>query len=108
MYGRSVMEQVKQVAGLALATGVAGVVSSAAELALLNEVDPQHKLNRVTPGIRPAWYTTGDDQRRVMTPAEALEAGADLLVIGRPITAAANPVNACRRLTLEIRSLRGR
>ncbi|MDH4249005.1 MAG: orotidine 5'-phosphate decarboxylase, partial [Deltaproteobacteria bacterium] len=81
---------------------VGGVVSSGAELSLLNEVDPQRKLMRVTPGIRPAWHSVGDDQRRVMTPVEAISAGADLMVIGRPITAAPNPVQACNRLAVDL------
>ncbi len=51
----------------------------------------------VTPGVRPGWAEAGD-QARVATPAEALEAGASHLVIGRPITGAANPVDAVRRI----------
>jgi len=54
-------------------------------------------LLRVTPGIRPEG-SGADDQRRTATPAEARERGADLLVVGRPITAAPDPVAAARRL----------
>jgi orotidine-5'-phosphate decarboxylase len=55
----------------------------------------------VTPGIRPAWAASGD-QKRVTTPAEALAAGADRLVIGRPITGAADPAAALARIVAEI------
>ena len=106
LYGRGVSDQVRQLAGMALSAGLGGVVSSAAELPLLAGVDPERKLYRVTPGIRPEWHAAGDDQRRVMTPGEALAAGADLLVIGRPITAASNPIQACRRLAADIRNSR--
>jgi orotidine-5'-phosphate decarboxylase len=57
----------------------------------------------VTPGIRPAWESLGaDDQRRVMTPAEAVRNGADYIVIGRPIREAADPAQAARRVADEI------
>jgi orotidine-5'-phosphate decarboxylase len=55
----------------------------------------------VVPGIRPAGVALGD-QRRVMTPGEARAAGADILVIGRPITAAADPAKAARAIALEL------
>jgi orotidine-5'-phosphate decarboxylase len=55
----------------------------------------------VTPGVRPAWSGTGD-QKRVMEPHQAAEAGADYLVIGRPITGAADPAEAARRIKGEI------
>jgi orotidine-5'-phosphate decarboxylase len=57
----------------------------------------------VTPGIRPAWESTGaDDQRRVTTPAEAVRNGADYIVIGRPIRTAPDPKQAARRVAGEI------
>jgi len=57
----------------------------------------------VTPGIRPAWEAVGaDDQRRIMTPAEAVQNGADYIVIGRPIREAADPAQAARRVADEI------
>jgi len=55
----------------------------------------------VTPGVRPA-FASLDDQKRVMTPAEAVAAGADYLVIGRPIAKAADPVDASRMIVDEI------
>ncbi len=51
----------------------------------------------VTPGVRPTWATAGD-QKRIMTPAQALDAGASYIVVGRPVTAASDPVNALARL----------
>jgi len=57
----------------------------------------------VTPGVRPAGAAVGD-QKRVMTPAEALHAGADYLVIGRPITGAANPLTALEEIEDEMRT----
>ncbi len=56
----------------------------------------------VTPGVRPVWSEAGD-QRRFMTPREAIASGADYLVIGRPITAAENPGEALQRIQEEIR-----
>jgi orotidine-5'-phosphate decarboxylase len=55
----------------------------------------------VVPGIRPDW-SASDDQKRVMTPKEAVAAGADYLVIGRPITAAKDPADAARRIAAEL------
>jgi len=83
-------------AQLAQANGMDGVVCSAHEIALLRaEMGPDFKL--VVPGIRPAGAATGD-QKRVMTPPEARAAGADVLVIGRPITANDDPIAAARAI----------
>lgn len=78
---------VSRMAKVADASGCEGVVSSPKELATVADVAP--RLLRVTPGIRPV--ETDDDQARTMTPVEAVERGADLIVVGRPITAAADP-----------------
>ncbi|UCG40228.1 MAG: orotidine 5'-phosphate decarboxylase, partial [Acidimicrobiia bacterium] len=83
--------QVALLAGVAARAGVEGLVCSAADLADVGEAAPG--LVRVTPGVRPRGVDRGD-QRRVVTPEEALSAGADLLVIGRPITRADDPVAA--------------
>ncbi|MBL4828942.1 MAG: orotidine-5'-phosphate decarboxylase [Aliivibrio sp.] len=84
-------EQVLRLAKLTNRCGLDGVVCSAHESALLkSEVGSDFKL--VTPGIRPAGSTVGD-QKRIMTPYEAVTAGSDYLVIGRPITQAASPAN---------------
>ncbi len=86
---RDVAGQVAALAGLARDSGLDGVVCSALEAPeLRRRCGPEFKL--VTPGIRPAGEA-GDDQRRVATPAAALRMGSDYLVIGRPITGAADP-----------------
>ena len=87
---------------------VDGVICSPQELTLLGETPGLEKLLKVTPGVRPLWSVTGD-QKRVMTPAEAIEAEATHLVIGRPLT---NPpsevgtsVDAAKRILEEIASV---
>jgi orotidine-5'-phosphate decarboxylase len=93
-------EQVLHLARLCKQAGVNGVVSSAREIKVIREnLGQDFKI--VTPGIRPEWARTGD-QKRVMTPREAIDAGADYLVIGRPITAAENPAEAARKIIDEI------
>lgn len=85
----SPQEQVKRLAKLTQQSGLDGVVCSAHESSLLKqELGKDFKL--VTPGIRPIGSAAGD-QRRIMTPAEAMTAGSDYLVIGRPITQAGTP-----------------
>lgn len=96
-------DQVLRLARLAQACRLDGVVCSAQEAAVLRAgLGADFRL--VTPGIRPAGADAGD-QRRVMTPAEALRAGATDLVIGRPITAAADPLAALKAIQTEIRNI---
>ncbi len=80
--------QTSRLAKLAESSGVEGLICSAKELGVTAEVAPS--LLRVTPGIRPAG-ASADDQKRVATPQEAIQRGADYLVIGRAITRAADP-----------------
>src|SRR3954463_11157275 len=80
--------------------GVDGLVSSPEEAASLRKL-VGHRINLVTPGIRPAGTAAGD-QKRIMTPARAIVAGADYLVVGRPITAAADPKAAADAIQAEI------
>jgi orotidine-5'-phosphate decarboxylase len=88
---------------LAEQSGVDGVVASPQEAERIRAAVANRKLLIVTPGIRPAENNTGaDDQRRVSTPAAALAAGADYLVVGRPITAAADPVAAARDIASQM------
>lgn len=89
-------EHVVRLAKLAQAAGLDGVVASPQEVAAIKQTCGAAFL-AVTPGIRPAGTATGD-QQRVMTPQAAVQAGADYLVIGRPITAAANPLYAVRQI----------
>ena len=92
-------------AELARACGCAGVVCSPREAALLRPRLPRPFL-LVTPGVRPAGVAVGD-QRRVATPREALYAGADLMVIGRPVTAAPDPDAALAALADELAAAPG-
>jgi orotidine-5'-phosphate decarboxylase len=88
----TIAERVGQLADLAAAAGVGGCVCSPLEVAALRRRMPEPFV-LVTPGIRPPGSDRGD-QARVMTPAQAMAAGASRVVIGRPITAAADPAAA--------------
>lgn len=99
-YRLGVTELVEMRARQAQAIGIDGLVCSAEEAAHLRAIiDPAMRL--VTPGIRPAGSETGD-QKRIMTPARAIAAGADYLVVGRPIIAAADPKAAADAIAAEI------
>jgi len=89
-------DYVLQLAQLAMGQGLTGLVCSPQEVGRLRQALGQAVL-LVTPGIRLGEPEVGDDQRRVCTPAAALRAGADYLVVGRPITAAADPLAAWQR-----------
>ncbi|MDP2694954.1 MAG: orotidine-5'-phosphate decarboxylase [Gallionella sp.] len=93
-------ELVLRLAGLAQASGMDGVVCSAQEAALLRK-KAGAGFCLVTPGIRPA-NVSADDQWRIMTPLAALQAGSSYLVIGRPITQAADPLQALLDINQEI------
>jgi orotidine-5'-phosphate decarboxylase len=94
--------QVLRLAKLALAAGADGIVCSPLEVAMLrSEIGPEPLL--VVPGIRPAGVAAGD-QARTLTPREAVAAGADWLVIGRPITAAADPAGAAAAIAADLTS----
>lgn len=96
----SVAEQVSRLAALAKSAGVDGAVCSPLEIATLKPaLGADFAL--VVPGVRPDWAAS-DDQKRVMTPGDAVAAGADYLVIGRPITRADDPVSAARRIADEL------
>lgn len=96
---RSPQEQVVSLARLAVGAGADGIVCSPLEAAAVRgALGPGFLI--VTPGVRPSWAARGD-QARVATPAEAFKAGADYVVVGRPVTAAGNPVEAARRLVRE-------
>jgi orotidine-5'-phosphate decarboxylase len=95
-------DQVLRLARLTQACKLDGVVCSAQEAPMLR-ADLGADFRLVTPGIRPAGAEVGD-QRRVMTPAEALRAGATDLVIGRPITAAADPLAALKQIQSDVQN----
>jgi orotidine-5'-phosphate decarboxylase len=96
----SVEDMVVRLARLAKASGFDGVVASPREIPLIREAcGPDFAI--VTPGVRPA-SSSLDDQKRVMTPAEAIRSGATALVIGRPISAAVDPGQAAEAILAEI------
>jgi orotidine-5'-phosphate decarboxylase len=89
-------------AAVARDAGCAGVVCSGNEVRVIKQRFGREFLV-VTPGIRPAWASVpGDDQRRATTPAEAIAAGADFIVVGRPIREATNPAEAAARIGEEV------
>ncbi|HCX14791.1 MAG TPA: orotidine-5'-phosphate decarboxylase [Rhodospirillaceae bacterium] len=96
----TLVDQVRRMAELAKRSGLDGVVCSPREVAMLRS-DLGDGFKLVTPGVRPEWASV-DDQKRFMTPLEAVSAGSDYLVIGRPITAAKDPPSAAARIVAEI------
>jgi orotidine-5'-phosphate decarboxylase len=98
---RRLMDQVAYLAELSRDAGLFGVVASAQEIKVIRQVCGDDFVI-VTPGIRPRWAAT-DDQQRIMTPGEAIAAGADYIVVGRPITTALDPVRAVERVLQEMK-----
>src|SRR3954471_12014999 len=99
-YRLNVSDLVEARAQQAQVLGVDGIVCSAEEAASLRKI-VGHQMNLVTPGIRPAGAATGD-QKRIMTPARAIAAGADYLVVGRPVLEASDPKAAAEAIMTEI------
>lgn len=98
--GVSPEAQVLRLAGLAESAGLDGVVCSPRESAAIRaQAGPDFRL--VTPGVRPASASL-DDQKRVMTPGDAIRAGSDYLVVGRPITAAEDPLASLAAINAEV------
>ena len=97
---KTVDEQVLMLANLAKSSGLNGVVCSAKEAGRLKK-ELGEEFCLVTPGIRPA-DSSSDDQKRIMTPAEAIDAGSHYLVIGRPITKAEDPLAALESINASI------
>jgi orotidine-5'-phosphate decarboxylase len=93
-------DQVLRLARLGVEAGIDGVVASSHELKKLR-TEFGDKIKIVVPGVRPSWSEAGD-QKRVMSPREAIEAGADYLVIGRPIIAHTHPREAVARILEDI------
>jgi orotidine-5'-phosphate decarboxylase len=102
-YDFTVPELVVERAAQARDVGIDGLVCSAAEAENLRGI-VGHRMVLVTPGIRPAGADTGD-QKRIMTPAAAIAAGADYLVVGRPILQAPDPQAAAEKIVTEIASV---
>lgn len=95
--------QVRRLSLLAEASGMDGVVASPHEVAGIRSTVSRPGFLIVTPGVRPVEAGL-DDQKRVMTPTQAIRAGADYIVVGRPITSAKDPVESARRIVAEIES----
>lgn len=101
-FGSDSKSQVLRLAKLAFEAGIEGLVCSPQEIEELRaELGPRIKI--VTPGIRPTW-AEAQDQKRIMTPGQAIQKGADFLVIGRPITQAALPEQAFARVVEELQA----
>lgn len=98
-----VADLVLERAGKAMLSGADGVIASPQEAALIRALPEANGKLIVTPGVRPAGADLGD-QKRVMTPAEAIRAGVDHMVVGRPIHKAADPALAARAIIDEIQS----
>lgn len=95
--------QVSRLGQLAADSGLTGLVCSPLEVGLLRSKLPAD-IRLVTPGIRPAGEAGGDDQKRIMTPADAARAGSSYIVVGRPILKAKDPVAATRAILAELAS----
>jgi len=98
---KDVASQVVKLARLTAKCGLDGVVASPLEIETIRRNVADEDFLIVTPGIRPV-FATNDDQKRVMTPKEAVRKGADFLVIGRPITEAKDKLSAVRKILEEI------
>lgn len=104
----STTERVVELAQAAKRAGCAGVVCSGHEVRAVKQALGREFLT-VVPAIRPSWTElTNDDQQRAMTPGEAMAAGADYLVVGRPIVRARDPAEAAERIAQEIAEALGR
>lgn len=97
----TVPEQVVKLAKLTQNAGLDGVVASPEEIKIIRENVSDRNFWIITPGIRPS-FATNDDQKRVMTPNDAINHGADYLVIGRPITKAEDKKSAVKQIIEEI------
>ena len=100
----AIPDLVTERAGRAFEAGAHGVIASPQEAAMIRALPEAENRLIVTPGVRPAGADLGD-QKRVATPAEAISAGADHVVVGRPVHRADNPAAAARAITDEIRAL---
>ena len=96
-----VLSQVVHLAELAKSAGIDGCVASPKEILAIRKACGSDFVI-LTPGIRPTWSITDDDQRRITTPAEAVKDGADFIVIGRPLIRANNPVEAAEQVVEEV------
>ncbi len=101
IFGRSPSLKVREFAEQAVEAGIKHLVCSPQELEMFRGSELGKQFTFIVPGVRPPWAQAGD-QKRVMTPFEAARAGADYVVIGRPIMEAADPVKAARDIREEL------
>ncbi len=102
----TVEEQVIKLACMAKEAGLPGVVASAQEATVIKK-ELGDEFIVVTPGIRPLWaQKKSDDQKRIVTPSDAVRAGADYVVIGRPIIEAPNPLEAAEKIIEELEEIK--
>jgi orotidine-5'-phosphate decarboxylase len=99
--GKNPEAQVIALAQLAAASGLDGVVAAPNEVTAIRSAVEQQEFLIVTPGVRPVG-AAANDQKRLMTPADAVRSGADYLVVGRPIIDAADPLKAARQIVAEM------
>ena len=99
--GRTIEEEVASLARLCAVSGMDGVVASPLEIRAVRQAVDRPDFVVLVPGVRPAG-SSANDQSRVMTPREAIDAGASFIVVGRPIIADKDPVGAARRIMEEI------
>lgn len=100
-YTGSVDENVKRLAALTNEAGLNGVVCSSREVPLIRQAVSRPDFLTVCPGVRPEWAQKGD-QKRIMTPAQAMKQGVNHIVVGRPITKAEDPVQATLKILEEM------
>lgn len=100
-YRGTIDENVKRLAALTNEAGLDGVVCSSREVGLIRQAVEDEAFLTVCPGVRPLWAAKGD-QKRIMTPAQAIEQGVNHMVVGRPITKAENPVEAVKKILEEM------
>lgn len=98
---RNLDEEVLHLSRMAEQAKLDGIVASPNEISLIRK-ELGKDFIIVTPGIRPSWAATKDDQKRIMTPKEAIKAGADYIVVGRPIIEAKDPLEAAKKIIKEI------
>ncbi len=98
--GKGIEEEVLSLATMAKESGLDGVVASPHETSAIREKSGKDFII-VTPGVRPEWAAAGD-QKRIATPGEAIKAGADYIVVGRPIVEADDPAEAVRKIIEEM------
>jgi orotidine-5'-phosphate decarboxylase len=97
---RSLRREVAHLAELAQRSGMGGVVASPQEIRMLRKA-VRGVFTILTPGVRPAWAEK-DDQKRIMSPGEALTAGADFIVVGRPVLKATDRLAAVEKIVQEL------